>query len=644
MRRKLKNLKNKGGHSQNGAPRSLIDDATYRERASGKRYDSQYSGWSNASRPQDQAISIRARPSALPPIVPSVPTSGLELDLEADQSATVIGGVLTQWVDQSPNAFVFTPPGGSTGFAATADTFQNLSGYHVAGVTNTLSDAAATPVVEGAARTVSVVGRLDDSGNAISPIFTTGDNPPNTPICIGGGGFCMSGTATPQAPTLYLGSTFALVWEFTPGGAVSFFVNGWQMSALRAPAPLPTPPAPGDTATGPGVRLGNSSGLYWHGFVGQIVDYTGTLSAPNFLALSGNQANRFGIVGMKGWISDSAEIPFYGFGGGDSLLTQSESACRLFTTSTSGAITLFCQQTTGMGPEITNLPELTVFIDGEYDQTIVVPVNGTPFPAQPISLVSARLDGSPRLVEIWNGPAVQSGVASPSGTCLSGFQDPSGNTKIYPAVIPTSRIVTWGDSIVLGYGTSGGLYQGGFQLLRQAATAARISFWATSGRTVHLERQFDATLAATIDAIVTLLSEVIGQKLLYIEIGTNDWGASTYATPADWAADVVTVIQGVQTALPDVLVIWGAPIVRQGETIPNGSGWTLPELRAQAAVSAAGIGVPFDDLSLPLDGVGTVTLAEVNANDGTHPDNAGHAQLNLRVQKSIAVKQPSFVL
>lgn len=65
MRRKLKNLKHKSGHSENGAPRQLIDEAVYREHsaavANGVRYDSEYSGWSHASRPRDQAISLRSR-------------------------------------------------------------------------------------------------------------------------------------------------------------------------------------------------------------------------------------------------------------------------------------------------------------------------------------------------------------------------------------------------------------------------------------------------------------------------------------------------------------------------------------------------------------------------------------------------------
>lgn len=67
MRRKLKNLKNKSGHSENGAPRQLLDEAVYREHAAAvaggggqTRYDSAYSGWSNPSRPRDQAVSLRS--------------------------------------------------------------------------------------------------------------------------------------------------------------------------------------------------------------------------------------------------------------------------------------------------------------------------------------------------------------------------------------------------------------------------------------------------------------------------------------------------------------------------------------------------------------------------------------------------------
>lgn len=68
MRRKLKNLKNKQGHSENGAPRALIDLALYRERRRGwmasTMFDSEYGGFSWATRPTDQAISLRNVPTS----------------------------------------------------------------------------------------------------------------------------------------------------------------------------------------------------------------------------------------------------------------------------------------------------------------------------------------------------------------------------------------------------------------------------------------------------------------------------------------------------------------------------------------------------------------------------------------------------
>ena len=70
MRRKLTTLKAKQGAAQNGNgngnPRTLIELATYYEHraavnpiATVHRFDSEYSGWSNPSRPRDQAITLR---------------------------------------------------------------------------------------------------------------------------------------------------------------------------------------------------------------------------------------------------------------------------------------------------------------------------------------------------------------------------------------------------------------------------------------------------------------------------------------------------------------------------------------------------------------------------------------------------------
>lgn len=79
MRRRLKNFKNKNGHSENGAPRQMLDEAAYRERQNAvlggtpPHFDSEYSGLSHASRPRDQAVSLRTA-GALGPSGPTGPS------------------------------------------------------------------------------------------------------------------------------------------------------------------------------------------------------------------------------------------------------------------------------------------------------------------------------------------------------------------------------------------------------------------------------------------------------------------------------------------------------------------------------------------------------------------------------------------
>jgi hypothetical protein len=64
VRRKLKNLRAKTGNPLT-ASRSILDLALYRERRAASpvhhAYDTGFSGWRNASRPRDQAISLRSR-------------------------------------------------------------------------------------------------------------------------------------------------------------------------------------------------------------------------------------------------------------------------------------------------------------------------------------------------------------------------------------------------------------------------------------------------------------------------------------------------------------------------------------------------------------------------------------------------------
>lgn len=59
MRRKLTTLKAKLGNPLT-APRSLLDDALYREHRAMKQWDVGFSSYRNATRPRDLAITLRS--------------------------------------------------------------------------------------------------------------------------------------------------------------------------------------------------------------------------------------------------------------------------------------------------------------------------------------------------------------------------------------------------------------------------------------------------------------------------------------------------------------------------------------------------------------------------------------------------------
>ena len=136
MRRKLKNLKNKSGHSENGAPRQILDEATYREHRNHvnayiysnppvvpPQWDPQYSGWSNASRPRDHAIFLRGggAPAPSPPISPIDLATAANYAILAKTTVTnvptsnIIGAIgLSPAAASAPNT-------GIVGFATTLD-------------------------------------------------------------------------------------------------------------------------------------------------------------------------------------------------------------------------------------------------------------------------------------------------------------------------------------------------------------------------------------------------------------------------------------------------------------------------------------------------------------------------------------------
>ena len=132
------------------------------------------------------------------------------------------------------------------------------------------------------------------------------------------------------------------------------------------------------------------------------------------------------------------------------LTTQPLAVTRLYTTSTS--FTVNTQNSLGLPTQVA-ITGIDVFIDGTYDQSIVVANSVSPFSPVAHTLTSAKLDGNPHLVEPGTGLTFRKTRRRLQGSSVSSIQDNSGNTLVYPAVVhvPNMLIVN-GDSIGLGEG------------------------------------------------------------------------------------------------------------------------------------------------------------------------------------------------
>ena len=476
---------------------------------------------------------------------------------------------------------------------------------------------------------MAVSGYLTDAGGAISTAFRMG-SAGKTRVFIGNTTFCYSdGVTNITNPQMFTGAPLVLVFMITPGtGTMAMRLNGWNVVypyAMTAPAGTPT-----IDAGSSGIQIGNrddNTAFFWHGYEEEVHGYNRILDAADLTSLETNQAAKLGLVGVNGYVSDSAVITFLGLGGQE-LVKGAYAATRFYTTATS--ITLLVQQNTTAGPSVVNLPELSIFVDGVFHSTYTVPTSVTPFP--PNTTVLA-LDGAAHIVEIWDGPSEQATPVVPVAAVLIGIQDPTGATSVLPAVIPTNKMVVYGDSISLACGSTAPI-NGAFQQLRYLTGhkwSGRVSFFGTIGRQLFTDRSFDATFVDTATALVALAHEVApgGIKMIWVQISLNDFVASSYASAAAWGADLATLVAAIHTLDATIPIVLQGAIVAVNENVPNASGYTLPNLRSQmAAVAAANpTFVSYVDASVMINGAPPVTTGELNV-DGYHPTNAGYVTYN----------------
>lgn len=562
-----------------------------------------------------------------PPPIPDLP-AGAGFLLEIDAGRTVAAGHLTRWVDQSTNAFVFTPPGGKQGFVVTADQYQAFDEQNVPdGGNNVLTSPAAQPFADNTPVTLAIYGKLGANYGRINCALVLG-----TAGCevLFGSDFYFTGLSNVSGPGLAAQSPFVFMYNFTPGsGALTATYNGWPASVAALTTILDftgTPPA----VTGPGIELGPDIAdppFNWGGDFQEAGEWP-LLNPTDLLQANEHYAAKFLIPNARGYMTCGGETTPFNALGSFVQLVCSYAIVKLFTTATTFTIDVQNQITAAASPP--SPTGIVVVIDGVYDHTIPIADTSSPWAPVTYTVTSAKLDGNPHVVELWHGTEgtpINPGEES-QGEVISRVQDPTGQTKIYPTdTSPAPMLVMEGDSNVLGFGVdTNDPALGAFQMIRLDRTLwpGRIAFWATFGRQVFTEDQFGFANAAA--RISLLMGEGGGTQpqVVWVELGLNDWHANTYTSVGAFGTAYGALLDAIHTACPNATIVAQAPIVCATEMTPNGHGWTLVQERVEIATQAATRSsfVIFVDGSQSYHGVPAPNAGELTG-DGFHLTTAG---------------------
>jgi lysophospholipase L1-like esterase len=606
-----------------------------------------------------QYLILLLRASGTAPVTPIRPTpparpAGSVIQLLIDAGRTVSADTLTEWIDQASGYVFVSAP--DTPLNVTPLQYQQFDGQNASDNTFRMHAPGASPFTPQGGRTFLHVGNIADAGGLLDPVFNAGVVAPSSALVIGQGTYYGNGIDAPNvtAPEVFDGTLVLYMAIVTPDGTLNaeLFMNGWPIVYPNVGVPAPTGLCQADgAATALEIlHLSDAGGgaFFYDGDFEEFIAWNERLNPAQILAANGAEIiDRFEVAGVRGYISDcEAPIPL--------CLTTSQlahqplSVTRLYTTSTT--FDVYTQNSTGAAT-IGNLPIIDVFIDDGfgnmvYDQSVTLAAGVTPFPPIPFTLTSARLDGTPHIVELWEGTYAQGfGALGLSASQISRIQDPTGNTVMYPSAQGANVLACFCDSIGISLNCTDN-YLGWFARLRWMSPKqwnGRVAFYGASGRSLFTDFLIDPTGADCIARLVAIASNRTpgGVGLIVIQAGTNDYGGNgglpggiTPGWPdvTTYGNFLGTVIDGVHAADASLLILIIAPIARANENLPNiasGTPFTLPELRAeQEAVAAAG-GRPsfvnWVDGSLPFMGQPTVTPADLP--DGTHPDDAASANL-----------------
>jgi lysophospholipase L1-like esterase len=176
---------------------------------------------------------------------------------------------------------------------------------------------------------------------------------------------------------------------------------------------------------------------------------------------------------------------------------------------------------------------------------------------------------------------------------------------------PADRLLVYGDSIAVGYGSTHPVYQAWSVLLRPFIPVI-VDAW--SGRTLKLNGDTEAhrtTLAAKF--------AVGSPTRVWLAIGYNDYSHASIWSAADFGVAYADLLDKIHAALPDAILYAQTPIVSVTETA-NGYGNTLDDYRAAIASAQS----TRSDFCTLVDGKAFLTTADIP--DTIHPNTAGNVK------------------
>jgi lysophospholipase L1-like esterase len=250
--------------------------------------------------------------------------------------------------------------------------------------------------------------------------------------------------------------------------------------------------------------------------------------------------------------------------------------------------------------------QIGVVVDGVYTDTLTATINNEAH----LGSITGLAPGTKR-VELING--VQS---SPAGTILGTFVQKvraNGPARLIVPHEPLNRMIVYGDSITEG-GNSVTPTQQAWTILIRNLYGGDLAVEAYGYRGLYN----DAIDAAARTAFVARLVAAYTPDIIWICIGTNDYGLSLW-NAANFGVAYAALLDELHIEFPATTIYAQTMIQRTAEG-PNGFGNTCGDYRTQI-VNACGTR-PWATL---IDGTAVAfPQAPGDLGDGVHPTTAGH--------------------